>query len=697
MADKEATVYIVDVSCSMGERRHGREITDLEWAMQYVWDKITTTVYTGRKGATLATVALRTDGTSNELEDDPDYSNISVVKNLGQALMPDIRKIRDVIKPSGTDAGDAISAVVVAIQMIRTFCKKLKYKREIVLVTNATGVMNSENLDQIIAKIKEDNIKLTILGPDFDDAEYGVKEEDKDNLKKENEILLREFAEGCDGNYGTLDEAVSWLETPRLKVTKGLPSFKGFLQLGDASKYDTAVRIPVERYFQTYVAKPPSASSFVISSGNAPEKDGAQLSGSQAPSEGENLTLVRQSRAYQITDESAPGGKVEVERDDLAKGYEYGRTAVHISQTDENITKLETFAAMDLIGFVPKENYDRYQHMSNTNVIIASKGNDKAALALSSFIHALDESESYAVARLNYECLIEVQVPFSEDVRSYRFPPLDKVITVSGKIVTEHRNLPTDSLQEAMSNYVDSMELGLDDDEEAEVDDLINDSYSPYLHRVETAVRKRAVNPNAPVLEPAHQLLKFANPDKNVIEKSKVYLEKLISEADVKKVPPKTKGRKRQRETEKPLSGLDVDALLNLEPKRAKISAENAIPEFKQLLQRAQSVDETLDAVKQLNIIIETQIKHSFGEANYNRVVEELGTMREELVDYEVPVAYNDVLRKLKEKILREELGGDRQELWYLIRTSKLGLIEHTESEHSQVSEEDAKQFLSAK
>lgn len=44
MAEKEATVYIVDVGKSMGERRHGRLVTDLEWAMQYVWDKITTTV-----------------------------------------------------------------------------------------------------------------------------------------------------------------------------------------------------------------------------------------------------------------------------------------------------------------------------------------------------------------------------------------------------------------------------------------------------------------------------------------------------------------------------------------------------------------------------------------------------------------------------------------------------------------------------
>jgi ATP-dependent DNA helicase 2 subunit 2 len=44
MAQKEATVYIVDLGKSMGEKHNGREISDLDWALTYVWDKITTTV-----------------------------------------------------------------------------------------------------------------------------------------------------------------------------------------------------------------------------------------------------------------------------------------------------------------------------------------------------------------------------------------------------------------------------------------------------------------------------------------------------------------------------------------------------------------------------------------------------------------------------------------------------------------------------
>ncbi|KAJ5628877.1 hypothetical protein N7490_011105 [Penicillium lividum] len=717
MAEKEATVYIVDVGRSMGERRCGRSVTDLEWAMQYVWDRITTTVSTGRKTATVGVVALRSDETSNDLQHDENFANISVLFKIGQVLMPDIRRLRDAIKPSRTYKGDALSSLVIAIQMISTYCKKLKYKREIVLVTNATGLINSEGLEQIKEKIEEDNIKLTVLGPDFDDADWGVKEEDKDERKAANENLLRDFVEDCrNGAFGTLDQAVSQLDIPRPKETRSMPSFKGFLSLGNAEKFETALRIPVERYFRTYSAKPPTASSFVPRSGGEPGQEDSEHAASQATGEGDSLVTVRTSRTYQIDDESVPGGKADVERDDLAKGYEYGRTAVHITQTDENITTLETFAGLELIGFVTNEKYERYLHMSNVNVIIPQKAHDKATLALSSLIHALWESDSYAVARLvtketkppllvllapsieaDYECLLEVQLPFSEDVRSYRFPPLDKVVTVSGKIVTEHRNLPSTTLQEAMDEYVDSMELDLKDDDGDIIEGLpIEHSFSPLLHRIESAVRWRAVHPNEPIPEVSEQLTRFAHPHEDLVNKSKQQLENLISAADVKKVPPKTKGRKRNRETEKPLSGLDVDALLNQEPKRAKISPENAIPEFKQLLSRADNLEAILDAVNQMGAIIENQITHSLGDANYNRAIEGLGTIREELVDYEEPAAYNDLLRGLKKKILGDELGGDRKELWWFLRKSKLGLIDRNTSERSEVTEEEANEFLSA-
>ncbi|KAI9929275.1 ATP-dependent DNA helicase II subunit 2 [Aspergillus wentii] len=722
MADKETTIYIVDVGKSMGECRNGRSMTDFEWAMQYVWDRITATVATGRKMAHVGVVGLRTDETAHELEDDPYFSNLSVLFDPAQVLLPDLRKLHEQIKPSSSDRGDAISAIILAIQMIITHCKKLKWKRKIVLVTNGQGRMSSENLDGIVEKIKEDNIELAVLGVDFDDPEYGFKEEDKDTRKADNETLLRSLVEDCDGVYGTLEQAVSELDIPRVKAVRVQANFKGHIQLGNPGEYDTAIRIPIERYYRTYAAKPPTASSFAPRSEVQPEQEEAESSTTATaqqdsqPVEGSSLTSIRNLRTYQIADESAPGGKVDVEQEDLAKGYEYGRTVVHIDKTDENITTLETYAAMELLGFVQSEKYDRYMHMSTTNILTAQRANDKAALALSSFIHALFELDSYAVARLvakenkapiivllapsiepDYECLLEVQLPFAEDVRTYHFPPLDKVITVSGKVITEHRNLPNDDLVEAMGKYVDSMELAdNDEDEESTESFSIDDSFSPMLHRIDAAVRYRAIHPNDPVPPPSETLLKFSKPSQDLVEKSKKYLERLTAAADVKKVPPKAKGRKRARETEKPLSGLDVDALLHQE-KRAKISPNNAIPEFKQTLTHADSIEAIGDAVKQMKAIIEDQIKNSLGDANYDRVSEELGVMKEELISYEEPALYNDLLRQLKEKLLKEQLGGDRRELWWLLRRNRLGLIDKEQSDRSEVTEDEAYDFMSTK
>jgi ATP-dependent DNA helicase 2 subunit 2 len=163
--------------------------------------------------------------------------------------------------------------------------------------------------------------------------------------------LLRGLAEDCDGVYGTLAQAIAELDTPRVKVVRGIPSFRGDVRLGDPTQYDTALRIQVERYYRTYVAKPPSASSFVMKTGGDVSQPSTQTLDASKDVDA-NLTSVRNVRTYHVDDPQVAGGKRELDRDELAKGYEYGRTAVHISESDENITKLETTAVMDLIGFI---------------------------------------------------------------------------------------------------------------------------------------------------------------------------------------------------------------------------------------------------------------------------------------------------------------------------------------------------------
>lgn len=200
-------------------------------------------------------------------------------------------------------------------------------------------------------------------GVDFDDADYGIKEEEKDpqkvcyrgkydcnwltSLQKANEALLKDLTEQCNNAvFGTAAEAVEALSTPVVKVSKPYSMYKGPLTLGDPEKYGTAMSIDVERYFRTKAATAPGATSFVVR---------YDLSASQAPPtfkdedamdidaiHRNDLQGVKTASHYRVNDPNAPGGKKEVQREELAKGYEYGRTAVHISESDENVTKLET-------------------------------------------------------------------------------------------------------------------------------------------------------------------------------------------------------------------------------------------------------------------------------------------------------------------------------------------------------------------
>lgn len=654
---------------------------------------------------------MHTDGTNHELQGDEGYENISVFQPLQQTLMPDVRKLRQDLQLSRTDNGDVISSIVVAIEMITAHCKKLKYVKTIYLITNGAGDVDDEDLDGIASKLKEENIKLVVLGVDFDDPEFGFEQSNKSPRKAKNERSLRKLTEECDGVFGTMAEAISDLEIPRIKEVKTVPTFKGILTLGNPEDYDTALSIDVEQYARIMVAKPPTASSYVVRSDANTMQSSATMQDGDANLQ-DGLAAVKSARTYKVEDPDAPDGKRDVDPEELEKGYEYGRTAVHVSESDRAVTDLPTSAGLDIIGFVPRENFQRYFSLSNAKVIVAQKANEKASLALSSLIHALYELTSYAIARfvskdnkppkivllapeidVDHECLIEIELPFAEDMRNYRFPALDRVITVSGKSIKEHRNLPNNDLMTAMSNYVDSMDLsqfGTDDDGEPAEYASLSDTYSPALHAINQAIRWRAAYAGTSEPPSMDILTKYSKPPKELEKLASSHLEALTKAADVKKVPPRQKGRKRGRDAEKPLSGLDVEELLGNE-KRIRISPENAIPEFKQMLAMTEDVNGIKDASRQMADIVQDYIRHSLGDSAYGRAVEAIRVMKEELTELEEPGIFNDFLSGLKEKIRKGELGGDRREMWLKMRNNRLGLIEKKTSDFSKVTEEEAK------
>lgn len=165
MADKEATVYIIDLGHSMSEKHSGRNESNLDFSMRYVWDKISTTVAASRKTWTIGVIGLRTDETNNSLDENglEGYENISVLQEIGPMSMTGLRELRDEIKVSKTKQGDAISAIVVASTMIEEFTKKLKYNRKIILVTDGKGAMDADSVEEVAEKLNDVGIELIIM------------------------------------------------------------------------------------------------------------------------------------------------------------------------------------------------------------------------------------------------------------------------------------------------------------------------------------------------------------------------------------------------------------------------------------------------------------------------------------------------------------------------------------------------------
>lgn len=158
-----------------------------------------------------------------------------------------------------------------------------------------------------------------------------------------------------DGVFGTMQQAVEELAIPRIKPVRPFKAYDGPLTLGDPSKYESALSIHVERYFKTKRATVPSASTVVINADHGGASQTETLDEDTAMG-GAEFSGVKHMRTYRVQDDQAPGGKRDVDIGDLAKGYQYGRTVVPFSESDFNVTKLDTFKSFTILGFIPFNN-----------------------------------------------------------------------------------------------------------------------------------------------------------------------------------------------------------------------------------------------------------------------------------------------------------------------------------------------------
>ncbi len=133
-----------------------------------------------------------------------------------------------------------------------------------------------------------------------------------------------------------------------------------------------------------------------------------------------------------------------------------------------------------------------------------------------------------------------------------------------------------------------------------------------------------------------------------------------------------------------------------MDSKRKNINPRNAIPEFKQMVENSDDTKGIKEAVKQMGSIIRTVVTDSLGDSGYERALEHLHVMRGQMIAMEEPNLYNAFIGDFKKRLLQGEFNGDRRELWYKMKGTRLGLIDSTISESSEVTSEEATEVSDA-
>ncbi|RPD59404.1 SPOC domain-like protein [Lentinus tigrinus ALCF2SS1-7] len=597
------TMFLVDTSPSMGKTRevelpgtNGRdpeviEMTNLEWALQYVMLKIQEMIFNGRKTDKCGVIVFGSDETKNVInEQHGGYENVVEYIPIAQPNAGTLAKLAKLV-PS-TVHGEPIDALIVGIETQDRFLgNKKTWTRKMVLLTDGENPMEVEDWEATAKKMNELDISLAVVGVDFDDEELPFHEENKSNIKKENEEFYHTFTSLLEnGVVGNCDFALQEISRPDVRTVKStmMPTI---LRLGDTQTRDEeAIELVVKTSKCTALARPKSWKRFARRQLTEKEKaEAAKMAKMDVDEEKLTFAQLRMRTEYYIdsdknkeerapsvdgdgTDdeeerqrakEEAEKHYTKVEKEELVRGYKYG--ASFAPAPEGGFPKLQTRKGMDICGFFNRKNFRRELSMGEVYYVWADPANPMSQVALSSIVQAMYEKGVIAISRWvsrdnmdpkmgvlyptvfkDVDCFLWVQMPFAEDVRNFPFASLETLVNKKGEIVTDHPYLPTKEQLNAMEEFVDAMDLSDagEKDEEGNREPWFDTrlSYNPAIHRTKQALFHGAVVRDLnthPVPPPHPELLKYFEPPRRVLKRAREAIEECKKTFNVREVPKK--------------------------------------------------------------------------------------------------------------------------------------------------------------
>ncbi|KDR13452.1 X-ray repair cross-complementing protein 5 [Zootermopsis nevadensis] len=686
-SQKEAIVIIVDVGHSISSVVKDKKMGFLENARQCVSMILKRKIFANLKDE-VALILLGSEETNNNLN----YKNISVAHSLGLPSWEMVQFVED-LKETVVDA-DWIDAIVVAVDFLKeeTVGKKFS-ERKVVLLSNLDTTVSEDQVDTIIKAVKSEEVNLIAIGPDVNlsikqetmDDDDGTKcwtngidaEKSKTKQQLVGESLLYHVLRETDGVICSFSDAVPQLMYFQKRNIRPTP-WNVVMDIGPD------IRIAVSGYRKITPATLPSWKT------SSSLEEGARVES--------ETSYIRQDENQTVID-----------RDDVIEGFSFGTTLVPFSDVDKAMMSYNSGdKCFSVLGFTKLRNVPRHLFMGRGILYItAQRGDSSAEVALSSLIHALDEEKLVAIARKvyrintkpvlgalfpriasEYECLVFIELPYSEDMREFVFPP-----------IVSDTNKPTKEQLDSVDALIDIMDLQAVKNEYGEVSEAFKSKsvVNPYHQHVYHSLAYRAMNPDAeipPVNDYVINLLKSPHENKASYKvaveeiKKQFQLNEVKSKMNHKSAAEVFKKNAKDESDEAPsnVDLKDVTMASLVEATVVEVGTVRPIQDFKALLERGEDFNKVCSQMQKviLNLVI-----YSFGADNFVKAEMALQTLRETCIIKD-PSLYNDWVVQFRDSLFER----DKRAFWDILVKAKLGLISSQESAESSVTDDDARKFL---
>ncbi|KAI1707556.1 ku70/Ku80 beta-barrel domain-containing protein [Ditylenchus destructor] len=531
-AAHEAFAIVFDVGSNSAEKLHDGELSDLEHS-KVVLDWVLSRKIFTEASDQFSLIFFGHETTRNDLL--PDYSNVYIHNDEYETAKIEWLKILEREVETNTKcSGDYVSALFVALESLKAHAEYYSPKAlTVTLISNLAGLPEEGEQElmgyvtTLAAGFNTLGAELLVVGPD-------LSGEPKSDSQRLGFKFITSLLDNISGSSFSFREGLSQLKffIPKSTQPRGQP-FE--LQLAQ----DFSIKI------QMFVKNTEASMkiSFNPVAADAPTTQLKKVRRYETAGDTEGVN-VRLADIDQMADEEfqagtargqhVPGAKF-VEKEDVIKGYRYGKSLIPFGEADQKVLEYKKEGKqLQLLQFTKLENIQPHFLLNNCRYFLPPANDEVAQTAMSALVKAMLEEEVVALCRYAYNvnsaprvsCLIpkisqktklpvlmHYTMPFTEDVRNYEFPALDKI-----------GSNPTEYQLDLIDAYIDSMMLANEDatDEKMRCKHINNPKHQYQCQ----LLRQKAMHPGEPLAQvDRDKLLEMLSPPKEMLEKAREVIE----------------------------------------------------------------------------------------------------------------------------------------------------------------------------